>query len=133
MIMKMKPTEYLSRDTETVADSLAAMIKRELNTFSCSQSRVTYKTKKRNVKIKKASRSNTLIPSQVVSSRTTKDIVTDQFISSTTPSTISIAAYTQPIMKQVSGPSVGQLSLPLSASGQVDIDDEAIVAMWNNC
>ena len=36
MIMKMKPTEYLSRDTETVADSLAAMIKRELNTFSCS-------------------------------------------------------------------------------------------------
>ena len=77
---------------------------------SSTQSRVTNKTKKRNVKIKKASRSNTLIPSQVVSSRTTTDIVTDQFISSTTPSTISIAAYTQPIMKQVSGPS-----------------------MWNNC
>eukprot|EP00984_Skeletonema_dohrnii_P009223 scaffold3521_cov151-Skeletonema_dohrnii-CCMP3373.AAC.5 len=31
----MKPTENLSRNTEAVADSLAAMIKRELNTYSC--------------------------------------------------------------------------------------------------
>eukprot|EP00984_Skeletonema_dohrnii_P013194 scaffold5451_cov117-Skeletonema_dohrnii-CCMP3373.AAC.1 len=31
----MKPTENLSRNTEAVAESLAAMIKRELTTFSC--------------------------------------------------------------------------------------------------
>ncbi|KAK1746085.1 cyclin family protein [Skeletonema marinoi] len=31
----MKPTENLSRNTEAVADSLAAMIKKELTTYSC--------------------------------------------------------------------------------------------------
>ena len=34
--MTMKPTEYLSRNTEEVADILAAMIKRELSAHSCS-------------------------------------------------------------------------------------------------
>ncbi|KAK1746774.1 hypothetical protein QTG54_002118 [Skeletonema marinoi] len=33
--MKMIPTENLSRNTDAVADSLAAMIKRELTTYSC--------------------------------------------------------------------------------------------------
>jgi hypothetical protein len=35
--MKMKPTESLSRNTEAVADSLAAMIKRELTTLPLSR------------------------------------------------------------------------------------------------
>ena len=34
--MTMKPTEYLSRNTEEVADILAAMIKREFSAYSCS-------------------------------------------------------------------------------------------------
>eukprot|EP00986_Skeletonema_menzelii_P007789 scaffold3103_cov132-Skeletonema_menzelii.AAC.9 len=33
--MKTKPTENLSRDTEAVADSLSAMIKRECTSYSC--------------------------------------------------------------------------------------------------
>lgn len=33
--MKTKPTENLSRDTEAVADSLSAMIKREFTSYSC--------------------------------------------------------------------------------------------------
>eukprot|EP00984_Skeletonema_dohrnii_P031865 scaffold24926_cov139-Skeletonema_dohrnii-CCMP3373.AAC.2 len=33
--MRMRPTENLSRNTDAVADSLAAMIKRELATYSC--------------------------------------------------------------------------------------------------
>ena len=107
------------------------------NEDSSTQSRVT---KTRNVKKKASrSRSNTLMPpSHVVSSRTTKDIVTDQIISSTTQSMNHTAAYTQPVMRGVlSGPSAGQLSLPLSvyhlnyASSQVDIDDDDIMAMWN--
>ena len=34
--MTMKPTEYLSRNTEAVADTLAAMIEREFSACSCS-------------------------------------------------------------------------------------------------
>ena len=34
--MTMKPTEHLSRNTEAVADILAAMIEGELSTYSCS-------------------------------------------------------------------------------------------------
>ena len=34
--MTMKPTKHLSRDTEAVADILAAMIERELSSHSCS-------------------------------------------------------------------------------------------------
>ena len=118
---------------------------------SSTPSRVT---KTRNVK-KKASRSKTLMPSQVVSSTTTEEVVADPIISSTTPSLIDTAPCTQAVMRQVSKmsaaaaiisdwsvettswPSVGQLSLPLSlyhqnyAFSQVDIDDNAIVDMWN--
>ena len=36
MTMKQTPTEHLSRNTEAVADVLAAMIERELSTYSCS-------------------------------------------------------------------------------------------------
>ncbi|KAK1734362.1 cyclin family protein [Skeletonema marinoi] len=35
MKMTMKPTENLSRDTEAVADSLSAMMKREFTSYSC--------------------------------------------------------------------------------------------------
>jgi hypothetical protein len=37
MTTMMKPTESLSRNTEDVADSLAAMIKRELTIYSCHE------------------------------------------------------------------------------------------------
>ena len=36
MKMKMKPTENLSRNTQAVADTLDAMVKRELTTYSYS-------------------------------------------------------------------------------------------------
>ena len=119
---------------------------------SLPQSRVT---KTRNVK-KKTSRSKTLMPSQVVSTTTTEALVADPILSSITQSMIDTAPCTQQVMTRVlneqlsaaavisdssvettSWPSVGQLSLPLSlyhnnyASSQVDIDDNAIIDMWN--
>mmetsp|Transcript_6148 Transcript_6148/g.10420 ORF Transcript_6148/g.10420 Transcript_6148/m.10420 type:complete len:105 (-) Transcript_6148:1316-1630(-) len=91
-----------------------------------------------------------LMPSQVVSSTTTEEVVADPIISSTTPSLIDTAPCAQAVMRQVSKmsaaaalisdssvettswPLVGQLSLPLSvyhqnyAFSQVDIDDNAL-------
>ena len=110
-------------------------------------------TKTKNAK-KKASRSKTLMTSQLVSSTATEELVADQINSST--ASFMIDPYSEPLMKRAisdssveptSWSSVGQLSLPLSfyhqvdidadaifgmnASGQVDLTDDDIVDMWN--